>query len=239
MRKFIFSLVAIAVLLGAAEWCRQLVGMITFFSEMSAPRLALRSEASFGGVSVLPRMMALPGRRAVTSLSDSSMFASAPVSADFEERARAAAERYLNERREEWKVRSYHEMHAQVFVTPLGATVKFTPFQDNLPVVGMDLELSVDRQLKVSLANSSYRPVPRVETRPEISVEEAMEKISDQFTAEGEGHGATPVIFLPAGMENAELAYVVQARDKNKRSANVTLRANDARVISVEYARTN
>ena len=57
----------------------------------------------------------------------------------------------------------------------------------------MDLELKVDRSLQVSLGNSRYRPIGRVDTRPEMSVDEAIERVSDQFVSEGESRPATPV----------------------------------------------
>lgn len=150
------------------------------------------------------------------------------------------ADAYLKEHRELWKVQAFHELRPVEFRTPLGTKVKYSVFQNNIPIVDMGIEIQIDRTMNVTDVLNNYRPLEKASaTRPALTMEEIVGRNADRYELEASNIQSPPVYFARPGNSSPELAYLVSVKDKlqDSRPVQILFRASDGQVLSKSVAR--
>lgn len=150
------------------------------------------------------------------------------------------ANEYLSGHKALWKIQPFHALHPVEFRTPLGTKVKYSVFQGEVPIVDMEIEIQLDRNLNVSNVQSNYRPLEMAAVKnPALSAEDIVNRNSDRYETEGEAKLTPPVLFARPGNATPELAYLVSVRDKSQasRSVQILFRASDGQVLSKSVSR--
>ena len=155
------------------------------------------------------------------------------------------AQHYLDAHRTDLGIKPYHELRAVEFQSPLGTQVKFSVFQDNIPVIGLGIELQVSPSGLVSISDNQYPDVSQAETPKEkILTFESVLKLHEQDYQIMEGAIPTQELstfwFMRPGTNTPELAYVLSLRERNeeKKQVQVVFRATDGQILSRQYARS-
>ena len=153
------------------------------------------------------------------------------------------ADNYLNNHREEWHIQDYHQLRAELHASPVETTVIYRVYQDQLPVLGMKIEILVGKNLEVKSVQNSYRPVRKVDFshEPFLSAEEVIERIPPQFVADGAtaSHAAS-VLYVPASTDEPELAYTMPLQEgaPTPHPIHLLLRAADGQLLGRSVPRT-
>lgn len=152
------------------------------------------------------------------------------------------AQSYLKAHREELKIQPYHDLRPVEFKTPLGTTVKFTTFQDNLPLLGLEISVQVTNELTIADVQVSYRPVKVANLKvPLMSPQEVLERIAYRYDPEPNSVvGATTVLYVHPESDEPELAYVLGVKDRSRIRGPVVqaiIRAMDGQLLGRGVAR--
>ena len=105
----------------------------------------------------------------------------------------------------------------------MGTFVSFKVYQDNIPVIGMQLDFRVNRLGNVLEVFNGYKPVNevRVEPNQKKTVEEVLKIQQQQYgAAEGDLFQSTvnSVILIEPYSMQAHLGYVIPVISKQKKS---------------------
>lgn len=152
------------------------------------------------------------------------------------------ARSYLKSHREDLKIQPYHDLRPVEFKTPLGTTVIFTVFQDNLPLLNIEMSVQVTKELTIADVRGNYRPVKRANVNtPRMSPQEVLERIAYRYDPEPSSvAGATSVIYVHPESDKPELAYVLAVKDRGRKSNSVVqaiIRATDGQLLGRSVAR--
>ena len=148
---------------------------------------------------------------------------------DFSQLALKVASDYLDLHKREWQLREYHRVRGIVFVNPLGARVKFSIYQDEIPLQDMSFEFQIGRDLTIDSITNHYRPVEKfdVEKSKVLPFEEMKLNLSRTFELGGTEYAQ--ILVVPNGAQKPELAYVFSVKDRvdPTKSYDVVVRASD------------
>ncbi len=149
-----------------------------------------------------------------------------------------AANTYFQQHKSQWNVQDYHELRPTVIATPMGGKVRYSAFQDGLPILGLEIALDVDPTHQVSGVQSTYAPVKRADLgAPVLSQEEVLQRNGRYALDEVSTSGITRVLYVLPGSDEPELAYVIPVRDtasagdEKKGAAQIIFRAADGQVL--------
>lgn len=133
-----------------------------------------------------------------------------------------ATKRFILENNQKYPIQEYHQLKGEIITTPMGALVSYKVFQEDLPVIGMQLDFRVSRTGKVSEVFNGYRPISKIE--PSVTEKLSLNRIlriqeSDYQLAEGESTSQEKaLIWVTPGSSFAQLGYVVSVVSKTKPS---------------------
>lgn len=147
---------------------------------------------------------------------------------------------FLEEKRNELRLQSYHDLRAEEVENPMGTIVIFRVYQGEIPVADMSIEVRVGKgAAPTELVRSNYRPIRQLEfsSADILSPEEVTTKLKGRVKISEEG--LDPVVFVPEGSEEPELVYVVEGIDPRRGQfpAQVIIRASDAEIVGHRYPR--
>lgn len=228
MKKLIvFALAGYLVYWGATSWVDGLRGMVRW-TEPEAHRVLASAGIQMPSLSDTPALFRPSAAAPVFSPT-----AGSPLSAQL------SAEQYLEERKKSWGVQDYHELKATVYESPTGQSVKYQVYQDNLPIVGMEIALEFNPDHSVRTIENGYRPLRRVDlTQPTLSQDEVIKAQGGRYTLdETSTAGVASVLYLPSGSDVPELSYVMPVREADGRSAQLVFRAADGQVLGRQTSR--
>lgn len=151
-----------------------------------------------------------------------------------------AAQRELEEHRESWRLAAHHEFRGEVSENPMGSQVVFHIFQDGIPVEG-EIRMRYNRQGELEEVENRYQPLDYVDVKAAASAEDTMEQYRSQrqrFAVSEQAIVGKPQIIAGENNEGV-LVYPTNGFDHSARSAPVQLllRAGDAQILKIEYAR--
>ncbi len=222
----------------AWEW-RSTISELT--AEVPPPRPVMKENlamASLAGPIGLPSRLD-EGERSVLPASE---IPATEIPKNLSVTSNEAAEKYLAEKRREWGVRDYHELRAQTYESPLGTKVKYSAFQDGLPIIGSEIVLEVTKDTKdVSVAENSYQPLEKVDTRQRtLDYGVILEKNPGRYKIDlTVTTGVSKVLFVAPGSDRPELSYVMAVKENgNGPTENLVFRATDGMVLGRQTARS-
>jgi hypothetical protein len=197
-------------------------------------------ESSGSSVSLIARQASLsvplPIQRAVETLANAiPQEANAP-------RLRAAeiAQAYLEAHRETWGIQAHHQMKPEVAQSPLGSVVQFSVYQDEIPILGMGIEMRLGWNGEILEVKSQYRPVSAVDVnQPVVSPEAFLAGASGRFEAAAGSGPASSVIYLPPGDGEPimAIAMMVHRTGHPEQSVQAVFRASDGQLLGLSSAR--
>ena len=165
----------------------------------------------------------------------------APVSGRKPASALAAAQDLMKENRSRWGVQDFHELRPVVTEGPMGSRVKYSVYQDGLPIVGMEILVELDESHGVLNVENGYQSVRKVDvTQPGLSSEEAIARNSPRYEMDPVSTaGVSTILFYGSGMDEPELSYVVPVRERDGgASAQIIFRASDGQVLGRQNSRS-
>lgn len=152
------------------------------------------------------------------------------------------AEQYFNAHREEWKLQPHHEFRPVEFKTPLGTKIKYSTYQDGVPVLNLDISLQIERDNSVGAVENKYIPIEKAELKKkEMKVEELLPLVSERYTSVEEPKTlTTPVIVVVPGSTSPQVAYLLSVKDKARKEGPVEIlfRASDGQVLGKNKPRS-
>lgn len=152
----------------------------------------------------------------------------------------AVATQILEAHRATWELRDYHSFEAEAYTNPLSTLVRFQVYQGKVPVLGMNIEIELDRDLKTKRVTPLYKAIEKLETTPTLAPQ-LVSRISTRYETSLESLvKASPVIYYNPDVGSAELAFVVRTVDKQlARPAQILVRAADGQILKKNYPRAN
>lgn len=245
MRKAIVIILVMFAVWGTVEFVEGLAAL----KELAMPggsgtkrlqefRESLRKEASLASLSPAARSAGVPrprgedGSAPDAATSGSTYF---PI-----QTSREAADIYFNEHRAQWNIQDYHTLKPEFFESPLGTKVKYSVFQDGVPVVGLAIELDIGQDRRVTAAENTYLPVKKVDmNQPFLSHEEVIARQAGRYTLdESSTAGVSRILYLAPGNDEPELSYVIPVHEAaTKTAVSVIFRATDGQVLGKQAGR--
>lgn len=146
-----------------------------------------------------------------------------PIKIQTQLEALAECDRFIKEHESEFPIRSYHQLKGQVLENPLGMRVKYEVSQNEIPIVGMEIELQINSLGKVTVSSNSYYPIEKVESN------------SDAWGSD------SVVIYVEPGKNQGEIAYNVSVSDPNKKApvlAHAVFSAMSGQLLARHVARS-
>lgn len=197
-------------------------------SELSSPTKAPASESRTASLS-----LDLPQPRRVTPILGNGNLGSTPEE---------VAERYVDLHREVWGLKEYHRLHPTVFRTPLGTRINYAVYQGQVPILGMEVRIQIDRFLKVAKVENEYRPLARIDIPENLpKVEELVDRHLDEVFELDRRAGVSdaPVLVPVRGSDEPVLAFVIPAKEKTnrRRPVQLLLRADDGQILRRSVSR--
>jgi Zn-dependent metalloprotease len=162
-----------------------------------------------------------------------------PVIDSPKENAQKVADEFLSGHRDEWQIQSYHELKADVFPNSEGTKVKYTVFQDGIPIVGMNIIVEVGADHQILSVTNGYHPVARadLEENAALPAEEIASALGDQYTIQpGTIAHSQRVLFFQPDLDEVELAYTLPLIPNQGNQAPVvqaTVRASDGEILQI------
>jgi len=157
---------------------------------------------------------------------------------------RETADNYVEAHREEWKLQAHHELRGEVSRSPLGSSVHYDIYQDGLPVVGVGIDIRMNRELQVVEVENGYRPLEKADTHvAQLPVEEIVKVAGDRYAYRADGPVQTEsrILFASEAMTSPQLAVVVplvKETDKGVQSYQVVFRATDGQFLGRTISRS-
>ena len=138
--------------------------------------------------------------------------------------ALAAGERFIKGNESLFPIRSYHQLKGRVIENPMGMRVKYEVSQNEIPVVGMEIELQINSLGKVAVLSNSYHPIEKVELNRDswLSLAEVIEGQEQTYKfsgTEGSSGADSIVIYVEPGKFRGEIGYNVSVLDANKKNS--------------------
>ncbi len=164
---------------------------------------------------------------------------SIPVPARLASTAGEAAEKFLNDKRQEWGIREYHEMRPVTYETPMGTKVKYAAYQDGLPILGSELTLEVSGDRDVSLGQNSYQAVKKADTtQPVLEFNQVLERTGKYQLDMSATSGVSKLLFIPPGSDEPELSYSMAVKENGSGpTENLIFRASDGQILGRQAPR--
>lgn len=151
----------------------------------------------------------------------------------------AAADNYVKEQRSEHGLREEHRLKGTVSKSPIGAIVSYDVYHDNMPIIGMRIEVRLDNALTVAGSNWNYRPIdlPSVEEGGQPLYDEMVSRMPSGFQLRADGSKFSEVIYEIPNQGRGEHSVVVPAINQFQVPVNLIVRASDGALLSVEMPR--
>ena len=138
------------------------------------------------------------------------------------------------------EIPEHYELRPEVTRTPLGPLVTYEVYQDGIPILGMRIELRMNRDMELVESDLEYRALPKADTDPRLSPEEVAEAARSryQFVVDpAYGQHVGKVLVARSETEAPELAYVIPMNCGRLGSCQAVLRANDGQLLARSYSR--
>jgi hypothetical protein len=148
-----------------------------------------------------------------------------------------AANTYLALHREELGIQSYHQLKPEEHVSPLGTAVKYLVYQGSHLVMGLTLEIFVNRKGAVSRVVNGYRPI---EEASEQAWNQPVREFVDGLTKFEAESTPVPLFYVPesSSVVKAEAAYAVEVKNKLTQETHQGIfRASDGQVLALSKGR--
>jgi hypothetical protein len=151
-----------------------------------------------------------------------------------------SAREYLEAHREEWGLKAYHEFRPVEYRTPLGSYIKFSVFENGIPILNLDIEMELDKSLKVTTVKNNYRDISRTVAREALPFTDIVKRVEAEYQTLTQDETQRPVLFVGEMSATPELAYVLDAKEKNgaRRPVQLVIRASDGTILTQSFSRT-
>ena len=141
---------------------------------------------------------------------------------DLSEKAISSANQFILNNPKLFSIQKHHQLAVKTSSNPLGTHVSYQVYQDGFAILGMNIDLIVNRVGLVRLVSNQYRPIDRVKvdqanwlTVPEIFQDQTIKfKLSSERSEEEKDNVA---IWISPNSSQPELVYVVSVVDTQQK----------------------
>jgi hypothetical protein len=147
------------------------------------------------------------------------------------------AQKYLRARSTEIGLRVHHTLKPTVHLSPIGPLVVYQIYQDELPLIGMRIEIRLNRDLELVDAKWDYKPIPHVEIHDEVIGIDELSEFLPQGVKILEGPPPHPIVYAPPFHNFAEYAFAVPVIDRHGIPSTLIVRASDGMILGGEGPR--
>ncbi len=162
------------------------------------------------------------------------------------ERALSLAHQFIVRNSEQFPIRKHHQLVAETFINPLGTRVRYQIFQNEIVVVGLNIDLQVGGSGKIKIISNNYNPIEKVEIdrRKWLTIEKILQTQKGSFIPTDLGFPSVsePVIIWTAPYSSkGQLGYVVSVFDskaKHKVSGQVVFSVNSGQLLARHIPRS-
>lgn len=148
---------------------------------------------------------------------------------------------YIDLHRDEWKIQSHHELVGEEFQSPLGSRVRYSIYQEGLPVFGLGIAFRLNPDLQILEVENEYRPLEKADLQgPQLGVTEIVQDASKRyrFVADGNlANSTAKVLFAHPAESTPSLAIVIPMKEsvtekgKRSRGFQMMFRARDGQLL--------
>jgi hypothetical protein len=152
--------------------------------------------------------------------------------------AEETAHRYVEMMREGWGVQTYHDLRSESQESPLGTSFKFSVYQGDYRIHGMEINLRVTNNQEVKDVNFQYRPVPEADVKQQLpATEELIDMVAQRYEPVSEN--TTALLYVPRNVDDMPPVPAVAMTVKNKKGETVQgiFRATDGQVLDLTKGR--
>lgn len=136
--------------------------------------------------------------------------------------ALALANQFIIDHPALFPIQSYHQLALQSVRSPLGTRVSYQVYQDDIPLIGMQIDLMVSRSGRIRILSNEYHPVEKVQidSREWLGIEEILNgqgsvfRLNPDFPAK---HTERVKIWVSPYSPRPELVYVVSVLDEKQK----------------------
>jgi len=134
------------------------------------------------------------------------------------------------------------ELRPQAYDSPVGSRVVYRVYQDRLPILGMEIEIEIDRDNRAQLVRNEYRAVKRVALSKlhVLSVEQILNQGTERLGVPNVSAAPASVLYLAPQADEPELAYAVsfQGKGVRARGTQALFRATDGQLLARTASRS-
>jgi Zn-dependent metalloprotease len=147
----------------------------------------------------------------------------------------SVANEYLSAHKDQLRLQPYHKFKAATIEKPFYTDVRFSVYQDNLPVVGLNIDVNIAKDLSIISVENNYRPVQKADLKNSgMSFDEILKNASKRFIAEDSvASSASTILYVDSVNAFPELVYVLRLKEATgeKRNMQVLFRASDGLIL--------
>jgi len=156
--------------------------------------------------------------------------------------AREVADKFIEAHRETWQIQAHHELRGDVTDSPMGSRVHYEVYQDGMPVIGLGIDIRLNRDLEVVDVENGYRPLEKADLNGrQLPVEEIVKETSERYKMQPDGEIADAeslkILFASEASTSPEVALVLPLR-KGLQSYQVVIRASDGQLLGRTKSRS-
>ncbi|MFM8315983.1 MAG: hypothetical protein ACKOA8_17020 [Deltaproteobacteria bacterium] len=121
---------------------------------------------------------------------------------------------YMQEHPQDFPIKEYHQLKGETLESPMGTLVSYKFYQENIPIVGFQIDFRVSRTGKVVLISKSYYPLPKLhlDNKEWLTIDEILQSQDNVYRLGDEKEKLTvsnAIIWVDPVSQWAQLAYVV------------------------------
>lgn len=148
---------------------------------------------------------------------------------------REVADNFLKGHQKAWQVQSYHNLKATQTAVPNGTKIHYAVYQDNIPIVGIGVDIVVASDLSIFTIQNNYRPIVHLnlgDTKT-LPVKQVVKRIPNLVADADSLQNASALLYVDSINVIPELVYVVRMHEDENRSQwwKVMFRAKDGHVL--------
>ncbi len=152
-----------------------------------------------------------------------------------------AAQSFLEEKKREWGIREYHELRPTTYETPLSTKVKYSAYQDGLPIIGSEIMLEVNQDRKVSVMENNYVPLKKADlNQATLTYQTILDKSPAKYQLDNTmATGVSRILYVVPGSDEPEMSYVMAVKESGTGpTENLVFRAADGMVLGRQVPRS-
>lgn len=143
--------------------------------------------------------------------------------------------RYLNSKKEEWKIQGYHELRPKEISLPIGSKVIFSVFQEGVPVLDQEIQILVSKRGRVLSVQNQYRALEKADLSQKNDFS-SLKNLSQKFEILS-GETMSAYLYVIPGLSKPEVVFPVSVKNTKGDREELLVRASDGEIVAKSQPR--